>query len=97
MAVKHDAVVDELRFKIEKLVKLYIFSLEQNKNLESKIQELQAELENAHKEKLELDRKLKITKVANAISGGDENSSEAKIRINKLVREIDKCIALLNN
>ena len=97
MAVKHDAVVDELRFKIEKLVKLYILSLEQNTNLESKIQELQSELGDVQKEKLELDNKLKITKVANAISGGDENSSEAKIRINKLVREIDKCIALLNN
>ena len=82
MAVKHDAVVDELRFKIEKLVKLYILSLEQNTNLESKIQELQSELGDVQKEKLELDNKLKLTKVANAISGGDENSSEAKSRIN---------------
>lgn len=96
MAAKHDAVINELNFKIDKLIKLYISSLEQNKSLESKIQELQSELENMKKEKQDLNDKLKTTKVASAISGG-EGSYEAKMRINQLVREIDKCIALLNN
>lgn len=45
MAAKHDAVINELNFKIDKLIKLYISSLEQNKSLESKIQDLQSELE----------------------------------------------------
>ena len=31
MAAKHDAVINELNFKIDKLIKLYISSLEQNK------------------------------------------------------------------
>lgn len=96
MAAKHDAVINELNFKIDKLIKLYISSLEQNKSLEGKIQELQSELENMKKEKQDLNDKLKTTKVASAISGG-EGSYEAKMRINQLVREIDKCIALLNN
>ena len=34
MAAKHDAVINELNFKIDKLIKLYISSLEQNKSLE---------------------------------------------------------------
>ncbi len=96
MAAKHDIVVNELDFKIEKLIRLYISSLEQNKNLESKIIQLQTELENATKEKQDLREKLKTARVANAISSGD-GSYEAKMRINQLVREIDKCIALLNN
>ena len=29
MAAKHDAVINELNFKIDKLIKLYISSLEQ--------------------------------------------------------------------
>ena len=90
MAAKHDAVINELNFKIDKLIKLYISSLEQNKSLESKIQDLQSELENLQRENKDLNNKLKTTRVASAIS-------EAKMRINQLVREIDKCIALLNN
>ena len=83
-------------FKIDKLIKLYISSLEQNKSLESKIQDLQSELENLQRENKDLNNKLKTTRVASAISEGN-GSYEAKMRINQLVREIDKCIALLNN
>jgi len=35
-------------------------------------------------------------KFAKSLLGADEDSHEAKIKINRLVREIDKCIALLN-
>ena len=96
MAAKHDAVINELNFKIDKLIKLYISSLEQNKSLESKIQDLQSELENLQRENKDLNNKLKTTRVASAISEGN-GSYKAKMRINQLVREIDKCIALLNN
>ena len=96
MAAKHDAVINELNFKIDKLIKLYISSLEQNKSLESKIQDLQSELENLQRENKDFNNKLKTTRVASAISEGN-GSYEAKMRINQLVREIDKCIALLNN
>ena len=96
MAAKHDAVINELNFKIDKLIKLYISSLEQNKSLESKIQDQQSELENLQRENKDLNNKLKTTRVASAISEGN-GSYEAKMRINQLVREIDKCIALLNN
>lgn len=97
MALKHDAVINELNFKIDKLIKLYISSLEQKKEQEGRIGNLQSELENLKRENKELSEELKRTKVANAISGSDGNSYEAKMRINQLVREIDKCIALLNN
>ena len=96
MAAKHDAVINELNFKIDKLIKLYISSLEQNKSLESKIQDLQSELENLQRENKDLNKNLKPTREASAISEGN-GSYEAKMRINQLVREIDKCIALLNN
>ena len=64
MAAKHDAVINELNFKIDKLIKLYISSLEQNKSLESKIQDLQSELENLQRENIDLNNKLKTTRVA---------------------------------
>ena len=96
MAAKQDVVVNELKSKIDNLINLYISSLERNKRLESELQSLQSELEQVKGENKTLNEKIKTTKVASAISGGN-GSYEAKVRINQLVREIDKCIALLNN
>ena len=77
MTAKQDAVINELNTKVERLIKLYISSLDKNREME-------------------LHEEIKTLKVAAAISTG-EGSSEAKNRISQLVREIDKCIALLNN
>lgn len=96
MAAKHDVIINELNSKVEKLIKLYISSLEKNKDLERQIAALENKIVESEREKQDLNEKLKTAKLANAMSGG-ENNHEAKLRINQLVREIDKCIALLNN
>ncbi len=96
MASKHDIVINELDYKVEKLIKLYISSLERNRSLEDRLVELQDELERAQKEKQMINEQLKTARVAEAISSGN-GSAEARTRVSQLVREIDKCIALLNN
>jgi predicted nuclease with TOPRIM domain len=90
------SIISELNNKIDKLIKLYITSLEQNKSLQNQIKQLQTELEQVKGENTILNEKIKTNQVANAILGKDD-SYEAKMRINRLVREIDKCITLLNN
>ena len=42
-----------------------------------------------------LKNELQIVKLAKSIESG-EGSNDAKLKINELVREIDKCIGLLN-
>ena len=44
----------------------------------------------------DLSRKVEDFKFAKSLTGADDDSHEAKIKINRLVREIDKCISLLN-
>jgi len=44
----------------------------------------------------DLTKKVGDLKFAKSLAGVDEDSHEAKIKINRLVREIDKCISLLN-
>lgn len=41
------------------------------------------------------DKNLKL-KVANSIGAENGKNTDAKLKINELVREIDKCVALLN-
>jgi predicted nucleic acid-binding Zn-ribbon protein len=44
----------------------------------------------------ELEIKYERVKLSGAVLGGGENAFEAKKKITELVREIDKCVALLN-
>jgi len=47
-------------------------------------------------ERLEIGHKNEQLKVANQLLSENEDNREAKQKINSLIREIDKCIALLN-
>jgi archaellum component FlaC len=44
----------------------------------------------------ELETKYERIKISGALMGEGENAAEAKRKINELVREIDRCVALLN-
>jgi len=44
----------------------------------------------------ELEIRYERVKLSGALLGEGENASEAKMKIGELVREIDKCVALLN-
>jgi predicted nuclease with TOPRIM domain len=96
MTAKQDAVINELNTKVERLIKLYISSLDKNREMDSEMKELRIQIERMKSENMKLHEEIKTLKVVAAISTG-EGSSEAKNRISQLVREIDKCIALLNN
>ncbi len=39
---------------------------------------------------------MKSVKFANAMLGSDEYKRETKLKINSLIREIDKCVSQLN-
>ncbi len=52
------------------------------------------ELEEARKEIEDLSEKNKILRIAGGAKSGD--SREIKLKINEIVREVDKCIAQLN-
>ena len=64
--------------------------------LENKISDLNSEIEKLEQEKSELSHKNEQLKLASHILSGVDVNKEAKTKINYLVREIDKCIALLN-
>ena len=55
---------------------------------------LKKEEENKLRIKL-LEKKNTVLKITNSITG-EENKTKAKLRINELLREVDRCLALLN-
>jgi hypothetical protein len=86
----------QLHSRVEKLIDLNGRVLSEKKVVENeniRLKEENLELKSLVKE---LEEKIKILKIAGALSGVDGNNQRAKLKINELVREIDKCIALLN-
>ncbi len=43
-----------------------------------------------------LEEELSRARLAEGLAGGGRNREQARARVNRLVREVDKCIALLN-
>jgi len=86
-----------LRQRILSLISMYEAQKAKVVDLQSKNMELHVEVERLEKRLNELEKKhenLKIAKVLSSLPGGDVH--ETKLQVNRIVREIDKCIALLN-
>jgi len=64
--------------------------------LEQHIADLQSKLGKADEIIMKLEDQNRQLRLAKAVSGNGENTGEAKVKINELVREIDKCLAMLN-
>ena len=90
---------DELVFlnrKLDELIKSYKTLKEQSLNLKSRNEALERELNDREAGMKELEKRYERVKLTGALLGDGENATEAKRKINDLVREIDNCIALLD-
>lgn len=68
----------------------------ENAELKQLLEEEKSELEKARAEYKALESSYTDLKTATTISLNGSDVKETKLRLSKLVREVDKCIALLN-
>lgn len=87
-------LVSNIKQKAEKLAENYQLLQEENKSLSVKMEEVKKELEDKNQQLLALNDKIKLLKLAKNVDG--ESTKEVKLKINEMVREIDKCIAQIN-
>jgi predicted nuclease with TOPRIM domain len=72
-------------------------ALKQEKDhLKGKIGDLESTISQLKEENILLEQKYKNLKLAKMLATSDDETKDAKSKIQKIVREIDKCIALLN-
>ena len=88
-------LVSGIEFKLRKLIEQHQFTRSENTRLTHEIQELKEFIEEQKQIIKQLEEKSKILKLAKTLET-KEGNVEAKLKINELVREIDKCIGLLN-
>ena len=86
-----------LKRKVDELLGRYVEALDRLKDLGSEKEELERKLREKEIEQAELETKYNKLQLSGAIKGDEESTLLARKRINKMVREIDNCIALLNN
>ena len=69
---------------------------EQNAELKAELERKHTDLMHAHQDVLELRKNYDHLRIARNLGVSQEDRNESKQRINKMVREIDKCVALLD-
>lgn len=85
-----------LEAKVAALIMRYGEAKETIAKLNAENAKLRAEIEQSAKEKQQIESQFASYRLANGLSGNGEQKAEAKKRISQIVREIEKCIALLN-
>ncbi len=85
-----------LNKKLDELFNSYNNLKTENAELKTGREELKQELHNRDARIKELENKYERIKLAGALLGEGGNAAEAKKKITELVREIDRCVALLN-
>jgi predicted nucleic acid-binding Zn-ribbon protein len=85
-----------LNRRIDELINNYNNLKTEFENLKTGNETMKALLQEREAGIKELEKKYDRSKLTGALLGDGENAIEAKRKITELVREIDKCIALLN-
>jgi len=88
--------VVELGNRVDRLAELYRGARRENAMLRNEVEQLTNQLKEAVNSKAEVEKQLGTAKMAKVLENAPEDVQQTKTRINQIVREIDKCIALLN-
>jgi len=90
------AIIQNIVDKLEKLVKNYKNLQLENSKLQKDNDALKVSLKEKKDSILSLQDKVKIINISKSIDADKEGVKATRLKINEYVREIDKCIALLN-
>ena len=89
-------IIDNIEVKVTRLIDSYNKVCGDKLVLEKQKEDLTIQLTKKEEELLKLKDKIKLINISKSVDVSEEVVRESKLKINKYVREIDKCIALLN-
>ena len=97
VAMNKSSVVESIKKKVGKLI-------DENIRLSKKCNEaveIEAKLKDNNRVLQdninELQKKIGVMELREGIASGSEDKRQAKARVNRLMREIDRCVAMMNN
>ncbi|MBL7915644.1 MAG: hypothetical protein BWY67_00600 [Bacteroidetes bacterium ADurb.Bin397] len=90
------ATIGQLRNKVEKLVNLHEKLMQEYQQLKTQQEQLKSQIHSQQQQISELEEKNRVIRLGQMVSGSDQNTREIKLKINEYIREIDRCLALIN-
>jgi chromosome segregation ATPase len=87
---------NELNHKIHQLLSVCERMRSERNMLQEKVTECDAQIADLNRQYKELEEKNKKLQLARAFETSGIDTRDAKLKIGRIVREIDKCMALLN-
>ncbi|MDR1585134.1 MAG: hypothetical protein LBS07_03025 [Prevotellaceae bacterium] len=97
MTNKYEESIAAFEQKLRKLMSEYRLLREENTRLKDDLNRKHNDLMLAHKDVLTLQEDYEQLRIARNLASTEDERNEAKQSITKLIREIDKCLALLND
>ena len=95
MAIEED-VISLLEEKIKQVIRVAENLIINNKQLKQQVDELSGLLLVKSREMEVLESKFQSLKLTKTLMSSSEDIKDVRLQVNQMVREIDKCIALLN-
>ncbi len=95
MTAEEDKTVRLLQTRTRQLILRFQQLKEENAELREELSAREKDLKNVRERNKSLETEYANLKMARMISLGDNDIAEAKARVARLVRDVDKCIALL--
>ena len=97
MSAESQITLRKLKGHIEQIISRYELALSENESLKGELERCRTELENKGDRIKELEKKVELMQLGDAFKASSEDVKEAKRKIGRIVREIDKCISMLND
>ena len=88
-------MLETVKHKITRLIAAYEKEKAERTMAQKQLEQVKAQNETYRKQILELERQIDNLKLTEAFKGRAINSTEAKRKVDSLVKEIDRCIKLI--
>ena len=88
-------MLEKLRQRIQQLIAAYEAEKVEKEKLQTELEHVKSQNETYVKQITELERQIDNLKLAEAFKAGSTAGPEAKKKIGSLMKEIDRCIALM--
>lgn len=96
MTKEEEITLRRFETRVRQLILQYKALLAENEQLHSVVKEMERTMERKQKEYDSLKADFANLKLAKMLEINDSDVKDAKSRLSKLIKDVDKCIALLN-
>ncbi len=96
MSESESQIFNQLKDKVSRIIELYDKEKDKNELLLKENQDLKERVKTAQQNLDDIQTKYNKLKIAKKIMASSTNLNDARLKVNRMVREIDRCIALLN-